>query len=90
MDFDMPDDWFDDPVRYLDQEYEVQLGMITELVKGNMKGLTFAQIRLEETLRYLDNTVRIADKDRERKIEALIKEREIFLEADHRAKLLAT
>lgn len=86
MDFDFPADWFVDPQMFFRKPDEERTRMLTEQMKVNMGTLTYADIRLEETLRYLDNMVKIADKDREAKIEALIKDAEIREEADKRWK----
>ncbi|OGZ12301.1 MAG: hypothetical protein A2942_00910 [Candidatus Lloydbacteria bacterium RIFCSPLOWO2_01_FULL_50_20] len=84
MDFDFPKEWFDDPKTFFHKSDEERLAMLVEQMKANMGTLTYADIRLEETLRYLDNMVRIADKDREAKIEALVKDAEIREEAGRR------
>ena len=84
LDFDLPEEWFDDPKHFLDKPYNEMMGMIIELMKANMRGLSFAEIRLEETLRYLDTMVRISDKGRERKIDALVQDHEIEVEASTR------
>ncbi|MEK7118443.1 MAG: AAA family ATPase, partial [Patescibacteria group bacterium] len=87
MDFDFPSDWFVDPKTFFKKKPdEERTRMLTELMKANMGTLTYADIRLEETLRYLDNMVAIADKDREAKIEALVKDAEIREEAAKRFK----
>ena len=38
---------------------------LIELMHANMRGLSFAQIRLQEVIQYLDNMVRIAEVTRE-------------------------
>ena len=46
--------------------------MIVELMKKNMRGLSFAEIRLQETIRYLDTMIRIASGQANRKLEELV------------------
>jgi hypothetical protein len=48
--------------------------MLTELMKGNMKGLAFADVRLQEAVKYLDNMVRIASVTRERQIDDMVED----------------
>ncbi len=84
LDFDFPPDWMTDPVIFFKQPYDQKKGMLVEVMKGNMGGLSFADIRLEEVFRYLDNMVVIADKDRERKIATLIEDLEVREEANRR------
>lgn len=87
LDFDLPAEWFDDPKHFFHKVYDEKMGILTDLMRSNMKGLAFSEIRLEESLRYIDNMVEIADMDRERKIEALVEDMEIRDEAMSRFKL---
>ncbi|HEY9585184.1 MAG TPA: AAA family ATPase [Candidatus Paceibacterota bacterium] len=84
FDFDFPADWLSDPAIFLKKPPDIKKGMIIEVMKANMRSLSFAEIRLEESLRYLDNMVEIADKDRQRKIEALVLDLEVRKEAERR------
>lgn len=74
MDFDLEPSWWENPEDFFRQDYDTKKNMLVELMKGNMKGLSFAEIRLEETLRYLDAMVRILAADEERRIEAIVAE----------------
>lgn len=84
LDFDFPAEWMEDPLVFFKQPYDQKKGMLVEVMKSNMQSLSFAEIRLEESLRYLDNMVEIADKDRERKIEAVVLDIEVSEEARRR------
>ena len=84
----MPMEWFDDPTPFLDKPCDVMMGMVKELMKATMRGLSFAEIRLEESLKYLDNMVRISDKERERKVNAYVQDLEVRDAAIGRYKLL--
>ncbi len=84
LDFDFPADWMADPLVFFKQPYDQKKGMLVEVMKGNMRSLSFAEIRLQESLRYLDNMVEIADKDRNRKIEAMVLDLEVREEAESR------
>jgi len=55
--------------------------MLVEAMKGNMKGLSFAEIRLQEAVRYLDNLARIQGAEQERMVEQEVIRMEIFEEA---------
>jgi len=74
MDFDLPEEWFDNLDLFFKKEYETQVAMLTELMEVNMKGLSFAEIRLQESILYLDNMLRMANQAEEREIERRVKE----------------
>ena len=80
-DFDLPDDWFENPEVYFKKEYDTKLSMLKELMKGNMKGLNFADIRKQEVVRYLDNMAIIADTDFKRKVDSRLKQMNVEMEA---------
>jgi AAA+ superfamily predicted ATPase len=80
-DFDLEDDWFENPDVYFRKDYETKLHMLQELMRSNMKGLDFSEIRRQEVVRYLDNVATIADTDFKRKVEARISQMNIELEA---------
>ena len=80
-DFDLEQDWFENPDIYFKKEYETKFNMLQELMKSNMKGLNFSEIRRQEVVRYLDNVATIADTDFKRKVEARINQINIDLEA---------
>ncbi|MEK7643028.1 MAG: AAA family ATPase [Patescibacteria group bacterium] len=69
MDFDFPADWLDSPETFYRREYARKVAMIRELMQVNMRGLSFAEIRLQETFRYLDSMVRIQDAGYRREVE---------------------
>ena len=71
-DFNLEEDWFENPELYFQKDYDTKLGMLKELMKANMKGLNFAEIRKQEVIRYLDNFASIADMDFERKVKGHI------------------
>ncbi len=81
MDFDLPAEWLDDHRLFFRQEYDTKKGMLVEAMKGNMKGLSFAEIRLQEAVRYLDNLARIQGAEQERMVEQEVIRMEIFEEA---------
>ncbi len=74
MDFDMPQEWFENLELFFAKDYDMKKNMLTELMKGNMKGLSFAEVRLQEAVKYLDNMVRIASVTRERRIDDLVED----------------
>ncbi|CAM1344516.1 AAA family ATPase [Tenacibaculum amylolyticum] len=80
-DFDLEQDWFDNPEIYFKKDYETKFNMLQELMKANMKGLNFSEIRRQEVVRYLDNVATIADTDFKRKVDARINQMNIELEA---------
>lgn len=80
-DFDLETDWFENPEVYFKKDYDTKYGMLQELMKANMKGLNFSDIRRQEVVRYLDNVATIADTDFKRKVESRINQMRIELEA---------
>lgn len=80
-DFDLEQDWFENPETYFKQNYETKFNMLQELMKSNMKGLDFSEIRRQEVVRYLDNVATIADTDFKRKVDARVNHLNIDLEA---------
>jgi len=80
-DFDLERDWFENPETYFKKDYQTKLNMLQELMKANMQGLDFAEIRRQEVIRYLDNVATIADTDFKRKVDQRIKEMDVQLEA---------
>ncbi len=80
-DFDLEQDWFDNPEIYFKKDYDTKLGMLQELMRANMKGLDFSDIRKQEVIRYLDNVATIADTDFKRKVDARVNQLNIELEA---------
>jgi AAA+ superfamily predicted ATPase len=80
-DFDLEQDWFENPEIYFKQEYETKSNMLQELMKSNMKGLDFSEIRRQEVVRYLDNVAAIADTDFKRKVDARVDQMNIDLKA---------
>ncbi|MFD2823729.1 AAA family ATPase [Lacinutrix iliipiscaria] len=80
-DFDLEEDWFDNPEIYFKKDYDTKFNMLQELMRANMKGLDFSEIRRQEVVRYLDNVATIADTDFKRKVDARINQLNIDLEA---------
>ncbi len=80
-DFDLEDDWFNNPEIYFKQDYETKFNMLQELMRANMKGLDFSEIRRQEVVRYLDNVATIADSDFKRKVDARVNQLNIEMEA---------
>ncbi len=80
-DFDLEEDWFDKPEVYFKQDYETKFNMLQELMRTNMKGLDFSEIRRQEVVRYLDNVATIADTDFKRKVDVRVNQLNIETEA---------
>ncbi len=74
MDFDLPDEWFASRAPFADKSYDVKMGMILELRKANMSGLSFSEIRMQEANRYLDEMARIADAEFDREVAEGVKQ----------------
>lgn len=80
-DFDLPKDWFEDASQYFKKDYETKFNMLQDLMKQNMKGLSFSDIRRQEVVRYLDNVATIADTDFKRKVDQRVHDMNIQMEA---------
>ena len=80
-DFDLEQSWFDNPETYFKKDYDIKFNMLQELMKSNMKGLNFSEIRRQEVVRYLDNVATIADTDFKRKVDARINQLNIETKA---------
>ncbi|UKM64180.1 AAA family ATPase [Flavobacteriaceae bacterium GSB9] len=80
-DFDLEEDWFENPEIYFKKDYETKFKMLQELMRANMKGLDFSEIRRQEVVRYLDNVATIADTDFKRKVDARVNQLNIETEA---------
>ncbi len=80
-DFDLEQSWFDNPEVYFKQNYETKFNMLQELMRANMKGLDFSEIRRQEVVRYIDNVATIADTDFKRQVDSRINQLKIEIEA---------
>lgn len=83
-DFDMPDEWFEDAEIFFYRDYETKVEMLKDLMRGNMKGLSFADLRWREAVKYCNNLSRILNQDRERKISNMLFELDCRSEAEKR------
>ncbi len=80
-DFDLPEEWFHDASLYFKKDYETKFVMLKDLMKQNMKGLNFSDIRRQEVVRYLDNVATIADTDFKRQVKNRVHDMNIQMEA---------
>ncbi|TXE10874.1 AAA family ATPase [Gelidibacter salicanalis] len=80
-DFDLEGSWFENPEVYFKQDYETKFNMLQELMRANMKGLDFSEIRRQEVVRYLDNVATIADTDFKRQVDSRVNDLNIELAA---------
>ncbi|MDA0176731.1 AAA family ATPase [Mesoflavibacter profundi] len=80
-DFDLEESWFENPEMYFKKDYDTKFAMLQELMKANMKGLDFSEIRRQEVVRYLDNVATIADTDFKRQVEGRVNQLNIEMEA---------
>jgi hypothetical protein len=72
MDFDLPDEWFEDPELFLGLPYEEKL----EKIKSFAKPVTPAML-LQETHRYADSEFRYSSKADDAAVEGLVREAQI-------------
>ena len=69
MDFELPDEWMEEPDLFLFQDYETKKGMISEL-----RVPITVEMVLQEINRYADSEFRYADKSDEVAVEAMVRE----------------
>lgn len=83
-DFDLPEDWFNKPDTFFKKPYETRKAMLIELMKSSMQGLKMADIRYQESIRYLDGWVKIQDQGFERKVVELLEQQRVVQEGARR------
>ena len=69
MDFELPDEWMEEPDLFLFQPYDTKLGMIEE-----MRQPITVDMVIQEVNRYADSEFRYADKSDEVAIENAVRE----------------
>ena len=69
MDFELPDEWMEEPDLFLFKDYETKKGMISEL----RQPITVEMV-IQEINRYADSEFRYADKSDEVAIEAMVRD----------------
>ncbi len=79
MDFDLPDEWMEEPELFLFQPYETKLAMIRDL----MRPITLEMV-LQEINRYADSEFRYAGKSDEAAIAKAVREMRLSEEARRR------
>jgi energy-coupling factor transporter ATP-binding protein EcfA2 len=79
MDFELPDEWMEEPELFLFKPYDVKKGMIEEL----RQPITVEMV-IQEINRYADSEFRYADKSDEAAIEAMVRDFGLTEEAKRR------
>ncbi|MGB0850004.1 MAG: AAA family ATPase [Bacteroidia bacterium] len=74
IDFDLPEIWWEKPDEFFTKDYDTKLVILKELMKENMNGVTFGQLRLFEALNYVENAVRINQTGIQREIKERAKQ----------------
>lgn len=82
MDFDLEPEWLQNPEVFFRKDYDTRKNMLIELMKANMKGMKFSEVRLQETIRYLDSMVRIISAGRERQLAQMLEQMDLRREAE--------
>ncbi|MCI5146349.1 MAG: hypothetical protein D3923_12680, partial [Candidatus Electrothrix sp. AR3] len=82
--FGFPSEWMEDHACFFAKGYDDKLHMLKELMRDNMQGLSFANIRFQEVVRYLDNMAMIVDKDFENKVGQRVEDYRVEQEARRR------
>jgi len=79
MDFELPDEWMEDPELFLFKDYDTKLSMISEL----RKRITVEMV-IQEINRYADSEFRYADKSDEEAIRKMVRDFGLTEEAKRR------
>lgn len=87
LDFDFPDEWYQDRDLFFGCDYDTKLGMLKEQMRHSMGKLSMAEVRMQEAARYLDAMVEITDVGRERLIKQRMEEIDIAQTASKRFSL---
>lgn len=74
IDFDLPEEWWEDTNLFFKKDYDTKMEMLKRLTKENMGELTFSEIRLREALFYIDTAVRINNTGINREIDQTAKQ----------------
>ncbi len=84
LDFGLPAEWLKDPEMFYRKDYATKLGMLKELMRESMRGLHFAEVRWQETYRYLVQFLRIQETGSEREIKRMAEHIRLQAEATRR------
>lgn len=79
MDFDLPDEWFDNPEKFMYKSYAEKLDMVSQL----RKPITIDMI-IQEINRYAESELRYTDKSNEAEIDKMIRYQKNSVEAAKR------
>ncbi|MCP4695501.1 MAG: AAA family ATPase [Gammaproteobacteria bacterium] len=86
LDFDFPGEWMENPEVFFRKDYDTKKTMLIDAMRQNLKGKSFSDIYLEESVNYFDNLAKIADQDFERKAARLVEDLRVREEAARRMK----
>ena len=81
MDFDYPQEWWDDPDKFFTQPYDKKFKMLLDLRQEAMKGLSFGRIFLQELVKYADTTVVINQTANDKEVKAIMQRYKNEIEA---------
>ncbi|MFA7193348.1 MAG: ATP-binding protein [Candidatus Paceibacterota bacterium] len=85
MDFDMPEEFFDDHSLFFEKPFEDRLKVLRGLMSDNVKGMKLSDVIYREAITYLVNAARIGSVEDEREISAMLKRGSNRLAAQKRA-----
>lgn len=81
MDFDTPDEWFDNPELFFAKSFDERVEVLRDLMRQNVKGMSLSDIQYREAIKYLDNVSRIEGIEEEREIDRLLEQASIRVRA---------
>lgn len=90
MDFDYPNEWWNDPGKFFAKTYDEKYKKLLELRDAAMKGLSFSRIWLQELVKYADIAVAISNTAYEKSVQSKMQELKVYEEARQRMTKLAS
>jgi hypothetical protein len=86
MDFDFPDEWMKDNAIFFAKKCDEKKQMLVDLMQENMQGISFAEVRTQEAIKYIDITVRINETKFETSVREQLEQMRVNEEAKKRFK----
>lgn len=86
MDFDFPVEWMNDNANFFAKKCDEKKAMLIEQMQENMGDISFAEMRTQEAIKYIDITVRINETKFETSVREHLEQMRVQAEATKRFK----
>lgn len=84
FDFDFPTEWRENPEVFYLKDEDVQEGLLVEVMREHMKGKSFSDIFMQESISHISNLAVISDAEFEKAVEKEVNRQKVFKEAQKR------